>query len=291
MNTIAKPRATVIISIYRDTEALEVILYALEQQTESDFSVVVSEDGMAPEVSAFLAQRNSPLHIQHLQQEDKGFRKNRALNRAVLAAPSDLLIFIDGDCVPHREFVRAHLRYAKRGLVNCGRRVNLGPKFSTALRAEPSRLRELSHIWTYVGHAYEFLRDGIKNYELGFYAPWLQPLMRKDTAILGCNFSLHRDDLLAINGFNEEYQSPGLGEDTDIEVRLRRNGASVRSNKLIALQYHLYHPKAYLVSKQNRALLKLAREGGSVYCTQGLDGHQQAVRHSSAHTNPVDTVH
>lgn len=274
MNTTASPRrATIIISIYRDIEALEVILHALEQQSENDFSVIVSEDGMAPEVSAYLSQRNSSLQIRHLHQQDLGFRKNRALNRAILAADSEILIFIDGDCVPHPEFIRGHLKYAKRGLVNCGRRVNLGPKFSTALRAQPSRIEEMTHVSYYLGHMYGFIKDGTRNYELGFYSPWLQPLMRKDTAILGCNFSLYRDDLLAINGFNEEYQSPGLGEDTDIEVRLRRNGAVIRSNKLIALQYHLYHPKEYKVSTANRLLLMQTKKSNTPLCIQGIDRH------------------
>ncbi|MDH5785089.1 MAG: glycosyltransferase, partial [Chromatiales bacterium] len=170
-------KATVIISVYRDVEALEVILYALEQQSEKSFSVVVSEDGESVEVKEYLSRRNSPLAIQHLTQEDKGFRKNRALNRAVLAAPGETLIFIDGDCVPHPKFVESHLKYAMKGVVNCGRRVNLGPEFSRILRDNPSRLSELTSVWRYISHFLDFRRDGIRNYELGFYVPKIQTLM------------------------------------------------------------------------------------------------------------------
>ncbi len=267
-------KAAVIISVYRDAEALEVILHALEQQSERDFSVIVSEDGESTEIREFLARRPTTLTVQHLTQKDEGFRKNRALNRAVLATDAETLIFIDGDCVPHPRFVEAHLKYAKQGVVNCGRRVNLGPKFSARLRQDPSRINELSNVWSYLGKALALHRDRIRNYELGFFVPWLQGVMRKETSILGCNFSLHRDDLIAVNGFDEAYQSPGLGEDTDIEVRLRKNGARMMSNKQIAVQYHLYHRKGYQVITKNREILQQAREADTALCEQGINTHQ-----------------
>lgn len=269
------PEATVVVSIYRDTEALGVILHALEQQSLRNFSVLVSEDGQAPEVAEYLRGRNPPFPLQHLSQPDSGFRKNRALNRAILAAPAETLIFIDGDCVPHSRFVEAHLRHAGAGHVSCGRRIELGPAISARLRRDPGSLKHLTGRLRYLSSARTLHSDGVKNYELGFYLPWLQPLMRRRSpAIVGCNFSARRSDLVAINGFDEEYQAPGLGEDTDIEWRLRRHGAVFHDVRYTAVQYHLHHERGYDVSPRNHELLARTRAATTPFCESGLEGHQ-----------------
>jgi GT2 family glycosyltransferase len=273
------PKATVIISIYRDIEALDVILYALEQQSVEDFSVIISEDGDAPEVAEYLSDRKTTLSLHHLTQPDLGFRKNRALNRAILAAPAETLIFIDGDCIPHPGFVEAHLRYAASGHVGCGRRIELGPQISAELRREPSCLELLTRPLSYLRLARSLHRDGIKNYELGFTLPWLQPLLKnRSIAIVGCNFSARRSDLIAINGFNEEYEAPGIGEDSDIEWRLRQEGMRLHDIRFTAVQYHLHHPRGYQVSERNRSLLKQTRGAASPFCKAGLDAHLGEIR-------------
>ena len=38
--------------------------------------------------------------IEHVWHEDRGFRKCEILNRAILAASADYLIFTDGDTIP-----------------------------------------------------------------------------------------------------------------------------------------------------------------------------------------------
>lgn len=274
----AAHKATVIVSIYRDIEALEVILYALEQQSVEDFSVIISEDGDDPKVAEYLSDHKTTLSLQHLTQPDLGFRKNRALNRAILAAPAETLIFIDGDCIPHPDFVEAHLRYAASGYVGCGRRIELGPQISAELRQEPSRIKRLTRPLSYLRLARSLHQDGIKNYELGFTLPWLQPLLKnRSIAIVGCNFSARRNDLIAINGFNEEYEAPGIGEDSDIEWRLRQNGARLHDIRFTAVQYHLHHPRGYEVNERNRALLKQTKSATSPYCRTGLDAHLSTI--------------
>jgi len=64
---------------------------------------------------------------------------------------------------------------------------------------------------------------------------------KKQRGILGCNFSLYKKDLLDINGFNERYKAPSIGEDSDIQFRLELNNVKIQSLNNIAVQYHLYH--------------------------------------------------
>lgn len=272
--TLSTPQATVIISIYRDIEALDIILDALERQTISGFEVIVSEDGEAPEVATYLAQQQRRLPIQHLTQPDKGFRKNRALNRAILAARSDRIIFIDGDCVPHFRFVEAHLACLSPGVTCTGRRVELGPLFSRRMRDKSLPPWELGRPATYLRYALALHRDQVKNYESGIASSLLQRLsVSRPLHMLGCNFSAHRRDLMAINGLNEDFHSPGIGEDSDVEWRMLRAGVAIRNVKFSAVQYHLYHPRGYTVSEANLALMRDAQARDKYICPHGIRQH------------------
>ena len=130
--------ASVIISVYKDVGNLKAILHVLTLQTfKEKFEVIVSEDGCDESMKKFVDGYSNPaFSLVHLTQEDRGFRKNRALNRAVAAARSDNLLFLDGDCVPHTDWLEAHLTILQKGSVGVGRRVELGPRFSQLLKRE-----------------------------------------------------------------------------------------------------------------------------------------------------------
>ncbi len=90
----------------------------------------------------------------------------------------------------------------------------------------------------------DVIRGKGKDLEQGLYlgdtkiGTWLN---RKDKGILGSNFSLSREDLYAVNGFDERFAHPAVGEDTDIEHRLQRNGCQVKTIRNRAIQYHIFH--------------------------------------------------
>lgn len=266
-----RPQATLIISVYRDIEALAVIFHALQGQAD-DLEILVSEDGEDPAMAQWLqGQRGRFNHLSHLTQSDRGFRKNRALNRAILAAQGDYLIFIDGDCVPHHRFIAAHLQQAQNGWVCSGRRVELGKSFSQQIRLEPDRLRPLERPLHYLLAARALHRDRIKNYEMGFYSPWLQRLAGgRHTRLLGCNFSCHRETLLKVNGFNEEFEAAGIGEDSDLDWRLQRSGARIKNIKYSAIQWHLYHQRGYEASTANQAIMERTQAADEWFCRHGI---------------------
>ena len=79
---------------------------ALSQQSLPDFEIIIADDG-SPESYAPLLTRWAPKFrhpIQHVRHEDLGFRKTRIMNRAVHVSHFDTLIFLDMDCLPHRDF-------------------------------------------------------------------------------------------------------------------------------------------------------------------------------------------
>jgi glycosyltransferase involved in cell wall biosynthesis len=238
-------RASLIISFYKKIDILKLVLAALEKQTVMDFEVIIADDGSSADIveQIRILQSESPMTIRHVWHEDLGFRKTIILNESIRKSESDYLIFIDGDCIPHERFVEAHLRDREPGVLLAGRRVNLSEKLSNELTAEGIRNGCLRGLFTP-----RVLLDGIfgksTHVEKSIYVgiSWLRALLDgKDSGILGCNFSIHKKDLLDINGFDERYLAPGVGEDSDISVRLRWNGVKIRSIKTSAVQYHMYH--------------------------------------------------
>jgi len=275
--------ASLIISVYKDTEALRLILASLPPRADAPLEIIVSEDGSDPGMAACVAElRRQRPDIAHLTQDDQGFRKNRALNRAVAAARSDYLIFIDGDCLPHRRFVQRHLACAEPGCVCVGRRVELGPWFSNLLRRRAWARRLIQRQWFYPLLALPMALDKVKNYETGLSSTLLNRANRnKQPGILGSNFSCHRGDLIKVNGFNEAFLRAGIGEDSDVDWRLRAAGMRFKNLKFAAIQYHLYHGGPHAQSEENLRLMHEAKARNEIYCVRGIDQYLKHIANRS----------
>ena len=236
-------QVSVIISVYNRIDYLKLVLAGFERQTFENFEILIADDGsdknFVEEIRKISGKFFFP--VIHLLQEDKGFRKNRILNKAIVSASTEYLIFIDGDCIPHREFVREHFHYKNKLTCNTGRRVNLSDKIS----------RQLTPVRVYEGYLeknFWLIYDGLfgkSSYvEKGFYFRnnYLRKIFnKKKRGLLGCNFSIYKDDMLKINGFDERYEAPSIGEDSDVQYRLELSGIEIKSLNNVAVQYHLYH--------------------------------------------------
>ena len=273
-----KPVSTIIISVYKDHVALALILDSLLKQSVNNFEIIVSEDGeYEPIKNCIKDYQESGLQLFHLTQKDSGFRKNIALNRAIRASNTDHLIFIDGDCVPHTYFIEAHQSCSREGITCTGRRLELGESISNKLRDRSLNLCRLTSMPSYLLGSFALYRDNAKNLESGIFSKILSRLTAdKEIRILGCNFSSHKHDLVKINGFNEDYLAPGIGEDSDIDWRLLKAGITIKNVKFSAIQYHLYHPRMYGVSEENTELFEKTRHSDDYRCTHGLNNLEEA---------------
>jgi len=273
-----KTVSTIIISVYKDHVALSMILDSLLRQSVSNFEVIVSEDGEDEAIKTCVNNyQKSGLVLVHLTQEDTGFRKNIALNRAIKASSTDHLIFIDGDCVPHTSFIEAHQSCSAKGVSCTGRRLELGEAISNRLRDKSLSLSRLTNRLSYLLLSYALYRDNAKNIESGIFSKTLVRLTKdKEIRLLGCNFSSHKQDLIKINGFNEDYLAPGIGEDSDIDWRLLKAGIAIKNVKFSAIQYHLYHPRMYGASEENIKLFERTRQSDNYTCVHGLNNHEDS---------------
>jgi cellulose synthase/poly-beta-1,6-N-acetylglucosamine synthase-like glycosyltransferase len=267
-----KKSLSLIVAVYGAVRYLEFVFAALRRQSVQDFEVIIADDGSGAVMKEMIerTRADASFPILHLWQEDDGFRKNVMLNKAVEAAQTDYLIFIDGDCVPHREFLRDHLMNRGDSAVLCGRRVNFSRQITERLTVDDISSGAIEKLTP------RLLIDGLlarsSNLEdaLRIENAFVRRLLHRDKArILGCNFSLERRLLEQVNGFDEDYRAPGLGEDSDIAFRLSLVGARFRTLRYLAVLYHLYHPLTR-VGPENVRLYERAVRSNNPVCANGL---------------------
>jgi glycosyltransferase involved in cell wall biosynthesis len=319
------PALSLIIAVYKNISALDLILRGLEEQSFRDFEVIIAEDNDGIEMKNFIktAQKRHFFTIKHIFQADNGFRKDKALNKAVAISEADYTVFIDGDCILHKHFLKAHFENREDGLALFGRRVMLSEKMTTGLynnsfftipkviapygrlviRNEQKKLfgkglvnrfliffsKKIKNLFTKPLPKTSFIRqndkrtllDSItyfkmlithcKRMDCAFYLPFLPSPIQTTTGIWGCNWSIHKKHLIAVNGFDEDYVKPGFGEDTDIEWRLFQHGIKLKKIKYKAIQYHLHHKENYADTLENEKLMLKKRIDRKVFCKNGLN--------------------
>jgi len=264
------PEISVIIPVYNAVRFLELVLAGFCRQSFREFEVFIADDGSGPEMRAFVNNfsRQSLFPVRYVWHPDEGFRRSAILNLAVRESSARYLIFADGDCIPHRHFVRAHFDYRAARTVLCGRRAHLSPSMSESLTPEDI-LAGKPESW----HARirETLSGKSNHWDEGFLLG--NPILhrwanRKAPTLLGSNFSLERSLLEEINGFNEDFVGYG-GEDTELEIRLRRAGARFQWVRHRAVQYHLFHT-VRPASPANITVLEQTQNVHTATCHNGL---------------------
>lgn len=272
-------KCTIIISVYKDINSLDLILESLFNQTIIPNEVVISEDGNSIEMFKYLVtarSKYSNLNIIHLFQEDIGWRKNIALNRAIVASKYEYLIFIDGDCVPYDNFIEWHLKLAEENSVLCGRRSEPGDGISNKIRNRNISVKDYRK--NYMKLFFEYKRDkNAKHYDAGIFinpnslvGKILKNKRDKKAHLVGCNFSCFKSDLEKINGFDEDFTMPTTGEDTDIERRMRLCNIEMKSCRNAAIIVHLYHEKVFDDEISKKTLELMNSKGDEYFCGNGI---------------------
>jgi glycosyltransferase involved in cell wall biosynthesis len=271
-------KASIIVAVYKDIQALDLIVKALENQTYKNFELIVAEDAQNDSMREYIESVQT-ISIKHTFQEDRGVRKARSQNNGVLASDGELLIFIDGDCIPYSTFVESHVTLAERGAVRSGRRLNLPEDLSLSVRNGDLNSWDIEKsLWKF---APKLLFDKEARFKQGIYVNpkgWMYNYFidrkNRSSAILGCNFSCFRDDMIAIKGFDESYGETAVSDDMDLDWRFRAYGLKLRSCKNAANVMHLYH-KAHDRGDASAQVAKMReRERLQKYiCEEGLNTH------------------
>ena len=253
---------SVIISHYDKIDNLSIILDAFKRQSCTNFEVIISEDGNNNKTKEFLKTLKYSFPIKHTSQKDIGFRKNRALNKSIKIAEGNFIVFIDGDCIPHMHFIKEYYKYKNLNYIFYGRRVMLSKCLSDRiLNKEKFNKPKLLNL----------ILSNCKSAKEAIYSPIFK-LHFKERGLKGCNWGIKKEELIKVNGFDESFVHATVGEDDDIEWRLKKIGLKKFSMKNKAIVYHLFHERKYYDSDRriNLKIMNKNKLNNCFVCKNGL---------------------
>lgn len=264
---------TVILTTYNQAEWLKKSLAGFELQTDLDFELLVADDGSGDETRRVIEEFKSSnkLNLRHIWHEDIGFRKCTILNKALVESRGDYLIFSDGDCIPRKDFVERHRRFAEGGKFLSGGYFKLHEKPSVQIGGEDIlQQRPFSAMWLLKnGQPFTFrLLKLIKSEGLGKVLDLITPTRASWN---GHNVSGWKRDIVAVNGYNEDMQYGGL--DRELGERLENAGISGKQIRYRAICVHLDHPRPYRTKdtlEKNKAIRKKVKEKGITITPNGI---------------------
>jgi glycosyltransferase involved in cell wall biosynthesis len=239
-------RISVILATYNAPAWLEKVLWGYSVQSCPPAEIVIADDGSTQDTLLVIERlkRATGLWIKHVWHEDRGFRKCEILNKAILAASSDYLAFSDGDCIPRRDFLEVHQRFAAPGRFLSGGLLRLPLRLSERIdRGDIVSGRAFSTSW--------LLRRGLKPSKkclliatprrMGAAMDRVTPTKATWN---GHNASGWKEDLLRVNGFDERMGYGG--EDRELGERLMNVGVRPMQVRHRAVCVHLDHGRGYV---------------------------------------------
>ncbi len=267
------PSVSVIFTTYNSPDWLEKTVWGFACQTHRPEQIVIADDGSTPETKQRIdtLRNETKLSIDHVWQEDDGFRKTLILNKAIVAATGNYLIFTDGDCIPRADFVETHLKHAERGRFLSGGYFKLPMETSRAITKDDIVSGRCFDVDWLRAHGLEKTYKAAKLTAKGWRQALYNRLTPAGATWNGHNASGWRDDILAANGFDARMQYGG--EDRELGERLMNAGIKPKQIRYSAVCLHLDHARGYVdetAIEKNRAIRRETRRSRRVRTEHGI---------------------
>lgn len=267
---------SVIFSTYNSEEWLEKVILGFSVQTFRNFEIIIADDGSREATKNLIDKLRTEIDIPiiHVWQEDNGFQKSQILNKAILASTSDYLIFTDGDCIPRKDFVEVHDKFREKGYFLSGGYFKLPMDISKLISKDDiinQRCFDLN--WLKANGLpssfknIKFLASGLGSKILNFVTP-------TNASWNGHNSSGWKQDLMEVNGFNQEMQYGG--QDRELGERLFNKGLKSKQIRYSAICVHLDHKRGYVNEetwKKNHAIRENTRKNKVIKTPIGIDSN------------------
>ncbi|MGH2622172.1 MAG: glycosyltransferase family 2 protein, partial [Sphingobacterium sp.] len=213
------PTITIMVSTYNWPQALKPCIKSILNQNYLPNEIVVADDGSDHQTKELIEQLRleSPIPIVHVWHEDDGFRLSEIRNKAILQAKGEYIIQIDGDILLDTHFIADHLSLMENKAFLCGSRVWISKEQSMELLAHTENIKIAKHRFP-ISSIFNSIRHlGISKFLADRYKK------NQPTVLRGCNMSFWKEDLLAVNGYDESIKGWG-SEDAELAIRLINHG-------------------------------------------------------------------
>ncbi|WP_306392888.1 glycosyltransferase family 2 protein [Telluria beijingensis] len=265
---------SVVVTTYNRPDALEAVVEACFLQDDKNFEIIIADDGSTANTRDCIERlaARAPVPVKHVWQPDDGFRAAMARNRGTLAATGDYIIFLDGDCVPQRDFIARHRALSQPGFLVSGSRILLSQRLTERALREHIDLAGLT-----LGQRLRYRLAGDMNKVIQTMLRWPDVGRVRRTfswrRIKSCNLAVWKSDLVKVNGFDESFTGWGH-EDSDLVVRLFHAGVLRKDGALATEVLHLWHREAQRDQESSNRRIVLERAAsGTTQATVGLREH------------------
>ena len=265
--------ASVIFTTYNHPKWLEKTLWGFSVQSYRDFEIIVADDGSGDETREVIesVQKQIDIPVRHIWQEDDGFQKCRILNKAITESRGEYLIFTDGDCIPHPDFVKNHVELSAENPMLSGGYFKLPLDVSRAITKQAIVAGNSTRPGWLLRHGVPFSLKISKLYSHRLLGAILDALTITRATWNGHSSSTWKKHVIATNGFDERMQYGG--QDREFGERLMNMGVKTRQVRYRCSCVHLDHGRGYARPEsiaKNRAIRKHTREHGVTRTDYGI---------------------
>ncbi len=264
---------SVIITTYNSHAWLQKVLWGYQTQTYHDFEMIIADDGSSNDTRILIDDMRRELFypVQHIWQEDEGFRKCTILNKAIIASKTEYLVISDGDCIPRKDFLQVHIAKRKQGYFLSGGYSKLPLQVSEKISKEDIYNQNCFNInWLKAnGLSSSFKNKKFTSKE--WQASFLNFITPTNASWNGHNSSAWKKDIYDVNGFNEDMRYGAL--DREMGERLMNNGVKGLQIRYSAICVHLDHARSYKNKndiESNKLLWKKAKQENIKWIDNGI---------------------
>lgn len=235
-------KISVIVPVYNRLEHFRALFLCLLRQKKQADELIITDDGSSQKVLDFISDLipKAQFKVKHIYQEDKGFRKTRALNNAVRNSTGDLLIFCDQDLIFGEEYIETIANNIKNNIFLMGRAHHTTEDEKNIILSDIENINSYNEIIKKLPAKYiETIDKMLKEDRKRRIIKTLR-LAKRGIRLVGMSYALMREAYLKVNGYDENYVGWGQ-EDDDFGNRL--TVAGINGKELITqnIQLHLWH--------------------------------------------------
>lgn len=217
-------KVSVIISTNGSPALLQKSLWGFEYQTFNNFELVVAEEAESDETKALIKEfsERSGVHVRHLFDASGKSKEIAMINKAVSSTSADYLIFSNDHCIPRNDLVEVHMKRARKHHFLSGGYFGIPVKVAKAITKEDiATLFAFNWRWLYYNGLQPTKLIGLTNQRL---LDILFDRFSSQPTWCAFNSSAWREDVLSINGFNEDLTLSDF--DWDFGERLSKRGVN-----------------------------------------------------------------